>query len=307
VRLGAITIDVDSLRFYRRIHGLPEGAEIEDDPIYRIALPRFFELLAEVRRPATLFLIGEDAARHREAFRPAMDHRCEIGSHSLSHDYRLSARTRGEIEDELLRAEELLRPIAPAGQIHGFRAPGYNVSPALLEAVAERGYRYDSSLLPSPLYWLLRAGAIGRHAIGGVRSASMIGAPRAFAGPLDPYRTTAGRPWKPNPRGSILEIPIGCEPATRFPLIGTFVSLLPFAALDRMVARAIAKLECFAFEMHGIDLLDAREVGSIALQPDLEVPVAEKMRRFRWLFRRLADAGEIVTLHGMALRIGSMS
>ena len=48
---AAITIDVDSLRFYREIHGLPDGPD-EDDPIYTIAMPRFWELIEEASVPA---------------------------------------------------------------------------------------------------------------------------------------------------------------------------------------------------------------------------------------------------------------
>ena len=46
--------DMDrSIRFYREIHGLAPREE-DDDPIYSIALPRFWSLLEEVGVPATL-------------------------------------------------------------------------------------------------------------------------------------------------------------------------------------------------------------------------------------------------------------
>ena len=57
----AITIDVDSLRFYRMIHGLEGALPIAEDPIYSTAMPRSFYLLSELGIRATLFLACPDA------------------------------------------------------------------------------------------------------------------------------------------------------------------------------------------------------------------------------------------------------
>lgn len=300
---AAITIDVDSLRFYRQIHGLG-SADPAEDPIYRTAVPRFFELLEEARLPATLFLIGEDAGRHAEAFGPIRALRCEVASHSFSHDYRLTTRSDAEIDRELERAEEVLGPLSPDGRIEGFRAPGYNVSPALLARVVARGYRYDSSLLPAPAYWAARAAAIGRYRLAGRPSRSLVGRARAFAGPLGPYRTTPARPWEKSAGGALLEIPIACEPTSRLPLIGTTWSMLPKTLRRVFLGRALRKLPCINFEMHAIDLLDRTDRGIssdlAAAQPDLAVPARQKMAAFRDLFRHLSAEREVRTLAAIA-------
>src|SRR5438132_969379 len=142
---SAITIDVDSIRFYREIHGLAERDE-DEDPIYSIAMPRFWELIEEAGVPATLFLIGADAPSYRSAFEPASKTRSEIASHSFAHDYRLTKRSADLIADDLRRADDALRPLSPSGKIAGFRAPGYNTSRVLMKAVSDLGYAYDSSL-----------------------------------------------------------------------------------------------------------------------------------------------------------------
>ena len=69
MRLAAFTIDVDSLRHYYDIHGLPQPTSAID-PIYTIAMPRFWELIKEFGIPATLFLIGKDAPEYAEYFSP---------------------------------------------------------------------------------------------------------------------------------------------------------------------------------------------------------------------------------------------
>lgn len=304
-RVAAITIDVDSLRFYLQIHGL-EALPPEEDPIYTVAMPRFFELIEAAGVPATLFLIGEDAARHEARLRPLRNLGCEAASHSHTHDYSLFTRSPAEIDRELARAEAAIAPLAPTGVV-GFRAPGYNTSPALLSALLSRGYAYDSSLLPAPSYWAARAAAIARYRYQGRRSASSIGDPRAFAGPVEPYRTTPARYFRRRRRGPLVELPMAVLPGLRLPLIGTSWVLMPRAARRAALAPALLGLRCLVFEMHAIDLLDASDPGIpaalAAAQPDLRVSVREKLEAFGGLFRRLADSRPVHTLRHISLQL----
>jgi hypothetical protein len=247
-----------------------------------------------------LFLIGQDAAKHASAFAPLAALGCEVASHSYAHDYRLSVRAPEVIDADLLAAEEALMPLAPDGKIQGFRAPGYNVSPALLEAVARRGYLYESSLLPSPAYFAARGAALAQYALRGKSSSSLLGDVRAFAGPLNPYRTSPEQPWKRIKSGMILELPIACAPFTRAPIIGTSWALLPNAARALLLPSALSRLRLFNFELHAIDFLDhsdAHVPAELALvQPDLKISVAHKMSVFGALFRRLAESAELTVL-----------
>jgi peptidoglycan/xylan/chitin deacetylase (PgdA/CDA1 family) len=290
---AAITIDVDSLRFYREIHGLPPLGEAEDDPIYTIAMPRFWELITEAGIPATLFLIGQDAPRYRSSFEAAKATGSEIANHSFSHDYRLTKRSAESIADDLSRADDVLRPLSPSGRIAGFRAPGYNTSKTVMKVVADLGYVYDSSLLPSPLYFLARLLAITGYAILGRPSRSLIGNFFAYAGTLLPHTI-----------GTLVEIPMACEPWTRVPIFGTSWVLASDAMRRFSLKSALTRLPVFNFEMHAIDLLDAtdRGVGAdlAAAQRDLKVPVADKMRAFRGLFSELKTSATMSTLEAIA-------
>lgn len=305
---AAVTIDVDSLRFYAQIHGLScaRNRDARDDPVYTTALPRFAALLREAGIRATVFAVGQDAARHPEAFAFVASTGSELASHSFRHDYRLSQRTPPEIETDLARAEEALHPLCPAPHdgasrgVRGFRAPGYNVSPALLAVVVRRGYRYDSSLLPAPLYWVARAATLARYTVVRRPSASLRGRLAAFAGPLGPYRTRPETPWAPDPRGALLELPMAVSPRTRLPIIGTSWTLFPSLLRRRLLDDALARLPLFNFEMHAIDLLGPSDPGIpkalIDAQPDLRVTVDEKMALFSELFSTLARSGEVRTL-----------
>ncbi len=301
---AAVSIDVDSLPFYRQIHGLPprEGP----DPIYDVALPRFFELLFEARVPATLFLVGADAPQHAAAFAPVRELGCEIASHSYAHDYRLSTHDRAAIRADLVAADRALSPLSPDRRIVGFRAPGYNTSATLLEEVLALGYRYDSSLLPAPLYYLARAAAIGGYQLRGRPSASLVGRWSAFAGPLGPYRTTPAHPDRPVPDGPLLELPMAVEPSSRFWLIGTTWVMLPGLLRDRLLGRALRKLPVLNFELHGIDLLDGSDPGIepelVAAQPDLRISTRSKVAAFRSLLKTLRERTEVMTLASLADR-----
>jgi len=165
----SVSLDLDGLGCYAAIHGLPIAL---DDRALRavpeVALGRFCELFAAERVPATFFAIGREVQYAPGALREA-GRANEIGSHSFAHDYALSRRTAAEISFDLQQCEEAL---AAAGleKPRGFRAPGYTISDRLIDAVRERGYLYDSSLLPSPGYYALKALALAGYALLGRKS-----------------------------------------------------------------------------------------------------------------------------------------
>lgn len=288
MKRAAITIDVDSLRCYREIHGLP-ARDAEEDPIYTKALPRFFELLEELRAPATLFLIGADAPKYASAFAPVKALNAEIASHSFAHDYRLIQRTGEEIKRDLTLADEALRPLDPG--LCGFRAPGYNTSPEIFRALTDLKYSYDSSRLPSPPYYLARAAAIRGYAALGRPSQSLTGELSAFTGPQEPHRIDG-----------ILELPMAVEPLSRVPFFGTSVALFPKIVARTIAGRLIKKRTYVNFEMHAIDLLDASDTPSDVgrAQPDLRVSARKKIAAFREVFRVFRDEAQLVTLRDIA-------
>jgi peptidoglycan/xylan/chitin deacetylase (PgdA/CDA1 family) len=300
---SAITIDVDALRFYGAIHGLAPR-DPDDDPIHRIALPRFFELLDEAGAAGTVFFVAEDAPRARAELEAGLSATAsELASHSHAHDYRLGLRPRAEIEADLRRAHRVLSEVA-GRPVVGFRAPGYNTTPAMLETLVELGYVYDSSLLPSPAYFLARAAAIARYAVGRRPSASLVGDPRAFAGPLGPYRTTPRAPWRRVASGPLVELPMAVEPMSRCPIIGTSWVLFPRRLADALLERSLSSGHPFVFEMHAIDLLDRSDPGIptelAAAQPDLRRPAKEKLAAFRRLFSTLRSRTEVRPLRAWA-------
>jgi peptidoglycan-N-acetylglucosamine deacetylase len=284
--IWSVSVDLDGLGCYAAIHGLSLRL---DGPAQRavpeVAVQRFCELFEALGVRATFFVIGRDAGIAPARLRAAALAGHEIASHSYAHDYALSRRTREEIAQDLALAERAIED-ACGNRPRGFRAPGYTLSSELLDAVRERAYAYDSSLLPSPPYYAAKAAALAVYALRGRRSESILGGLRQLFAPRGPHR-----------RRGVRELPVATLPGLRAPVIGTTV--LPFPWLAR---RAFAGGH-LNLELHGIDALDATDVpGEIAAaQPGLRMRAAEKLRRLRGLLKTLP--GDHRTLEAAAIQL----
>src|SRR5690606_2270746 len=230
-------------------------------------MPRFAELFARRGLRATLFAVGADvdvsvgggvARSARALLRGFVGEGHEIANHSYSHRYDLGRRGVLAVREEIVRAHELLSDVAGEA-VRGFRAPGYDVSPAILAELVRLGYHYDSSVLPAPGYYLAKAGVMAAMRAAGRRSGAVLGDPRALAAPAEPYRPSLRSPWR---RGSatLVEIPIAVTPGLRHPAIGTALLSAP-RWLRRRWLRAMRGRQVFNFELHGIDLADAEQDG----------------------------------------------
>jgi len=284
--IWSVSVDLDGLGCYAAIHGLSLRLdERAQRAVPELAVQRFCELFAALGVHATFFVIGRDAGIAPARLRAAAGAGHEIASHSYAHDYALSRRTRGEIAQDLALAERAIED-ACGSRPRGFRAPGYTLSPELLDAVRERAYAYDSSLLPSPPYYAAKAAALAVYALRGRRSQSILGSLRQLFAPRGPHR-----------RRGVRELPVATLPGLRAPVIGTTV--LPFPWLAR---RAFAGGH-LNLELHGIDALDATDVPQeiAAAQPGLRMRAAEKLRRLRGLLETLP--GEHRTLEAAAIQL----
>src|SRR5690606_30226428 len=65
MRCCAISIDVDSIACYYRIHGLGPAPIALGDVIMRRCVPRFAEIFARRNIRATFFVVAKDLDQHR--------------------------------------------------------------------------------------------------------------------------------------------------------------------------------------------------------------------------------------------------
>ncbi len=312
-RTCAISIDLDGIACYYRIHGLGRAPVELEHVILERALPRAARLFAARGIHVTWFVVGRDAdgaldapdraARVGNAARLGVlaEHGDELGNHSYSHPYDLARLGAPETHAEIDGCDRVLRAITGKPP-RGFRAPGYDLSPAMLDTLARRGYRYDSSVFPAPAYYAAKAVVMAALAITGRPSGAVMTNPRALGAPADPYRPSMAWPWRRG-QAPVIELPIAVTPWTRLPAIGTSLLVAPAAIRSRLVG-AMAGRPFFNFELHGIDFADAEKDGIpaelVARQPDLRVPIAEKLARLEQLLDQLAAGWTFRTLAEVA-------
>jgi peptidoglycan-N-acetylglucosamine deacetylase len=308
----AVSIDLDDLACYYHIHGLGPMPRELGAVVLEAALPRAAALLARHGARATWFVVGADidaatdapgAAAGRSSL--AALHRAghELGNHSYSHPYQLARLDERALADEIDACDRVLRELTGA-PIAGFRAPGYDVSAVTLRLLAARGYRYDSSILPAPAYYLAKAAVMGAMVLRRRSSRAVLTDPRALCAPRLPYRPDAAAPWR---RGgsALVELPIAVTPRLRLPVIGTSVVLAP-PQLRRYLLLTMQREPVVNFELHGLDFVDAERDGIpgelVERQPDLRLPVADKLERLdaaldalgrRCAFTTLAELAEL--------------
>ena len=297
----SVTVDVDALQHYYRIHGLDD--RFATNAAWSVGVPRFAELFAELGIRATFFCVACDVENPANAarLRALVGAGHEIGNHTWHHPYDLS---QAEISAEIRRQEidegrRRLEAIAET-EIGGFRAPGYNVNAAVLRQVAESGHRYDSSVFPCAPYYAAKAAVLGLMRARGRTSHSVLGSPWVLAAPREPYRGSATNPHRPGDHG-LPELPVTVVGGV--PMIGT-----AFTALGRSLSVGAARLSARArrhvtVEFHAVDLLSMSDDGldpALAVQPDLRVPVARKRRVFHGVLRALARRGPCLRLCDVA-------
>jgi hypothetical protein len=283
-RRTLVSVDLDDIACYHAIHGLPAPAPPQRGVVLERCLPRFLELFAALGVRATFFVIGRDLQADLDAggagaalLQQALAEGHELGNHSFAHPYDLVTWTPDAIGADLRACDAVLRELGAAPV--GFRAPGYTHSRALLEQVHALGYAYDSSALPSPLYWMAKVAAIVFYAMRGRRSQSLVRGVSSFLGRREPFVYADLDLW---------ELPMSVTPWLRLPLIGTTLLSGPrrLAATLRATAE---RLDHFHFELHGLDLADPDTddyaLTLVRLQPELHHPLPDKLTTLRALLQ----------------------
>lgn len=273
MRKTIISVDLDELYCYYAIHSIKPAGEKRIIPA---AMERFLDLFESCGVSGIFFVVGSDLAEQATlaALREAVKRGHEIGCHTLSHHYDLTRRGKDEIREEIFKGKSSIEERLGVKCVW-FRAPGYNISGELLSAAAEAGFLYDSSILPSPIYYAARAAVISFMKITGRESRSIVGDLRhAFASRRPGRIETAG--------GVIEEFPISVFGAAGIPVIGTTLAASPgwlFSRItERVAERDYLNVEFHAIDLAGVetDLLDSR----LLVEPVLKKPIQFRIQRF---------------------------
>lgn len=301
-----VTLDLDDLGCYHALHGLPEPAPDTARLALEVWLPRFLDAFAKLKVRATIFVIGRDLARDLAAggrgaasLARALDEGHELANHSFSHAYDLTSWSARDIADDLRRCDGLLRELG--ARPRGFRAPGYTHDRELLLQVAALGYDYDSSLLPSPTYFLAKLGVLGLGRLRGRSSASQRSGLRSFVGATAVHYL---------PELGLWEVPIGVSPGLRVPMTGTFVLADRLPLLGKGAAEQLRneakRAPHLHLELHAIDLADPDADGIdpalVERTVELQTPLARRLERLVELLGARSGGTSIVRAMSRHLR-----
>jgi hypothetical protein len=270
--LGTLQVDVDELWVYYESIGLQTPANAPAQA-YAEGIPRLLDLFDQFDLRATFFVCGRDLPAQAQTVAEMVRRGHEVANHSTAHRNGFARLSPAEKRADIAAAGELIAQVTGQRPV-GFKAPGFSFSPDLLDVLAELGYLYDSSLLPTPYAPLLRALYRGLSA----QSIDPTHFGRATNGlaPLTPFRLSdAGlrnrllrRPISSSgatrdtqslarsPR-PVWEAPVTTMPFTRLPMHSTFALRTGRWLFDLGLALVRARNVPINYLLHAADVLDA--------------------------------------------------
>jgi hypothetical protein len=306
--IASLSLDLDNKWSYLKTHGDPgwQGFPSYLDKV----VPRILRVIDNCDVPMTVFVVGQDAAlpKNRDALLALADAGHELGNHSFHHDPWLHRYSRTELTSEIARSEEAITALADIRPI-GFRGPGYSRADLLVDVLAERGYRYDASMLPSfigPIaraYYFLTSGLSSAERS---ERGQLFGKIRDGFSPLRPYW------WAANQDAGVVEIPVTTMPVIRMPV--HFSYLLYLASFSQLAARTylhtffrLCRLLRFepSLLIHPLDFLDAQDEPELGFFPAMNLASDRKAAFVHEALSTLAESFEVVPLKEHAARTRS--
>jgi peptidoglycan-N-acetylglucosamine deacetylase len=278
---AALSLDLDNLWSYLKTHGDPAWRSY---PTYLPGfIPEILEWLDRRGLKVTFFVVGRDAddGRNAPALKSLTAAGHEIGNHSYEHEPWLQAYGAASLAAEIERSENAVAA-ATGVRPRGFRGPGFSWTPGLLEILAARGYRYDSTSLPTFI------GPIGRRYY--FSRAVLTPGERAVRSRLYGRFTDGFRPVQPFrwslPSGRrLIEVPISTMPLLRTPFhlsyllyLGRISEVFMRAYLETALAACRAAGLQPNFLLHPLDFLGPDEAPGLAFFPGMDLNRKTKLR-----------------------------
>jgi hypothetical protein len=214
------------------------------------------------------------------------------------------------LEAEVSRTEDVIAQVTGQRPI-GFRGPGYSWSASLLEILAQRGYLYDASTLPTYLGPLARAYFFWSSPLRPEQRAerkALFGTLRDGTRPVKPYC------WSLSQGRTLLEIPVTTFPVFKVPFHLSYLHYLSGVS-ERLALGYLdtAMLACRltgtspSFILHPLDLLGAENAPQLAFFPAMNRPESRKLDLFQKVLRKYLAWFRLVPMgvHARTLLNGS--
>ena len=306
--IASLSLDLDNQWSYMKTHG---DAGWETFPSYLdVVVPRVLQFLKERGLKITFFIVGQDAAleKNREAISSIAAAGHEIGNHSFNHEPWLHLYSKEELIEEFDKTEKALADVTGKRPV-GFRGPGYSLSPTVLEVLAERGYEYDCSTLPTYIGPLARAYYF-------FKSPEMSDEERNKRNKLfgkfsDGFQKLKPFMWKVGCK-SLVEIPVTTMPVFKFPIHASYIIYI--STFSKTLARVYWRTAIemcrmtntqMSLLLHPLDFLSGEDVPELKFFPAMNLPIEKKMEFVGEILEVFADKFEVVNIRKHAVSVQS--
>ena len=296
---GTVQVDVDDLWVYYESIGQAAPAGLAAQ-VFEEGIPRLLALFAAHGIRATFFVCGRDLPAQADSLRAMLRQGHEVANHSTWHRNGFARLSRAEKHADIATTHVLIQ--AACGQTPvGFKSPGFSFAADQIQVLAELGYRYDSSILPTPYAPLLRG--LQRALSGGHVDPSHYGRASHGLAPLHPYHPDPAAPHRRSrpinqstnqPINNFLEAPITTLPLLRLPMHSTFVLTAGQGLFDAGLALAKARRVPINYLLHAADVIDAVADPALASYRFLATPWSKKQALYEHMLSRLSEAYEML-------------
>jgi len=179
--------------------------------VWKQGMPRLLDLYAKYDVKSTFFFIADFVEKYPEIVKMIQPFGHEVACHGLTHEHdkAFDVLNLQEQTEHLKKAKSILENIA-GEEVISFRAPALRVNQHTPQALAEAGFRIDSSVAPQRMDMFMTLGAKNKL--------------QWFSAPRTPYKTADDNLARKG-NSPITEVPVS---SFVFPYIGTFMRISPF-------------------------------------------------------------------------------
>jgi peptidoglycan-N-acetylglucosamine deacetylase len=265
MRTATVSVDLDPVDVHLAGYG---HAVPFDARAYEVALPRLLDAFERHAVRATFFVLGRDADRAAAALRSITAAGHEVASHSMDHPAGIGSLPRDALSQQLVMSRQEIEQ-AVGVPVVGFRAPDWSIGRGIIAHLADAGYRYDASLMPSPALTAGRALLAMRARR--LRDLGILRLPASSR--RDPFLwSDGGRP--------VAEFPVTVTPLLRIPVYHTLRHSIGEARFRSILDGIEARGESLSYPLHAVDALGLEEDGidpRLRLHPGMRTPLASKL------------------------------
>ncbi len=304
--LLSLSLDLDNQWSYMKIHG-EEGWE--KYPSYLdIFVPYVLKVLEELNLKITFFIVGQDAAfeKNHSMLKSLADAGHEIANHSFKHETWLHLYTKEEMKNEIDKAHDVIKEVTGKDPV-GFRGPGFSWSNTLLEVLAEKGYAYDASTLPTVIGPLAR---LYYFSTSNLSKEEKEDRKEIFGKFSDGFRKLKPYYWKFRKEKKLLELPVTTMPIFRIPFHLSYLLYISNISVHLMMLYLnISIFLCKvtrtepSFLLHPLDLIGGDQITSLAFFPGMNISSDRKIYIFNKVMKKLEKH---FTLVSMKEHVGSI-